>query len=364
MKQSIIIFQGDFRLAGAEVVGVNLAISFYRLGYDVTVVVLKKRGSLLERLPNGVNVDVLNSRLIFSLFKFRKYLKSSCNKNYLISTIRNLNILVSLSLPHSRSIKVIFSEQNTYRQFKKISFKTYILYKLYRVLIPFAYKKADWIIANSRDTREDIISISSSFQKNISVIGNPVINDVLKPTNLINNHVENDNTLKVLSIGRLHPQKDYKLALQCIYQLKSSFPKLKYTIIGQGLLRDYLIKYGESLGLSYETDWEIISPVSNPSIFFNSCDIFFLSSAWEGFGNVLVEAMYFGLTPVVASCPGGPRDIIGSQYGYFSPDRDIATVCKYLKKALECPISKQLLKMRALEYHSDVIAKKYLKHTW
>ena len=364
MKQSIIIFQGDFRLAGAEVVGVNLAISFYRLGFEVTVVVLKKRGSLLERLPKDVKVDVLNSRLIFSLFKFRKYLRSSCDKTYLISTIRNLNILVSLSLPRIRSIKVIFSEQNTYRQFKKISFKTHVLYRLYEILIPLSYKKADRIIANSRDTRDDIISLSSTFQKNISVIGNPVINDVLTPIKLVNNHAENNNTLKVLSIGRLHPQKDYKLALQCISKLKSSFPKLKYMVVGQGSLKDYLIKYGESLGLSYDTDWEIIPPVGNPSIFFNSCDIFFLSSAWEGFGNVLIEAMYFGLTPVVASCPGGPRDIIGSQYGYFSPDRDIATVCKYLKRALRYPISKQLLKMRALEYHSDVIAKKYLKQTW
>ena len=75
MKESIIIFQGDFSSAGAEVAGVNLAISFYRLGHDVTVVVLKKRGSLLERLPKGVKVDELGSRLIFFTIKISKILK-------------------------------------------------------------------------------------------------------------------------------------------------------------------------------------------------------------------------------------------------------------------------------------------------
>ena len=45
-------------------------------------------------------------------------------------------------------------------------------------------------------------------------------------------------------------------------------------VVGEGSLKDYLIKYGESLGLLW-TEPEIIPPVGNPSIFFNSCDISF-----------------------------------------------------------------------------------------
>ena len=73
-SHQIIIFIGDFRFGGAEVVGVNLANAFVAHGFHVRVIVLRKDGSLLPRLNKKVEIISLESKIITSLPKLIKQL--------------------------------------------------------------------------------------------------------------------------------------------------------------------------------------------------------------------------------------------------------------------------------------------------
>ena len=107
MRSNIFIFQGDFRFGGAEVVGVNLANAYCELGYNVTLVVLKRRGGLEERILSGVTIFDLNTRLLFSFTKLRRLFTGISEKTIVISTIRNLNVALCLTASRNENLKLI-----------------------------------------------------------------------------------------------------------------------------------------------------------------------------------------------------------------------------------------------------------------
>lgn len=362
MKPNIVIFQGDFRFGGAEVVGVNLANVYCELGYSVTLLVLRRRGGLEERVLAGVAILDLNTRLLFSVYKLKMFFTGISDKTIVISTIRNLNIAVFLTANHNKKIKLVFQEANTYQQLWSFQPKKLFKYLAYKLIMPLIYSQANLIVANSNDTRRDVDRFNFlNFDLNIQVVGNPVITS--KMASISNENIDSvakQGLVEILSVGRLHEQKDYFLALTAFAMFKKNCPNSRYTILGEGLLRGDIIAYAGSLGLKYGADWRIEEPVSDPSQFYARCDVFLMTSLWEGFGNVIVEAMGYGKTPVIANCPGGPKDIVGNEYGYYLTDRSVESIFKGIKEAVDKPIDPDLLKKRANDFSAATIAIMYL----
>jgi glycosyltransferase involved in cell wall biosynthesis len=90
--------------------------------------------------------------------------------------------------------------------------------------------------------------------------------------------------------------------------------------------------------------------------------VFVLSSAWEGFGNVLVEAMAVG-TPVVATnCPSGPAEILeNGKYGQLVKVGDAEAMAEGILAELEGSTNSELLQHRARQFSYDKIADQYLE---
>ena len=198
----IIIFIGDFRFGGAEVVGVNLANAFVAHGLHVRLIVLRKDGSLLPRLNRKVEIISLETKIITALPKLLKQLIALNSKpTILISSIRNLNILVGISkiLLRLSNTKVIMREANTYRQLWTGGFFVQIHGLAYKLIIPPIYGLADIVIANSCDTKTDLERMGvEKKQRNISVIGNPVVTNYLDDKSRKKSHSKHD--LRILSV--------------------------------------------------------------------------------------------------------------------------------------------------------------------
>ena len=139
------IFIGDFRFGGAEVVGVNLANSYASMGYQVTVLTLKNRGNLSNRLQTKIKIKTLNSRLITALPGLGKELKILSKQSHIvISTIRNLNILLAIAnlIWCGGNANLLMREANTYSQLKNGTIKDKFTFYLYKEIIPRVYKTA------------------------------------------------------------------------------------------------------------------------------------------------------------------------------------------------------------------------------
>ncbi len=230
-----------------------------------------------------------------------------------LSVIRDVNIVVALSSFFKKN-KLIFREANTLNALNEMN-RTKKAFYLF--LMKISYKRANSIIANSLDTKNDLIK--NSIVKNedkIIVINNPVIPkniDFLMSKDVHHKWLNGDYTT-LLAVGKLRTQKNYPLLIKTLKKLIINNENLRLIIIGDGPERKNLTELINTLKIVDYID--IISYVENPYPYYKKADCFVLSSDWEGFGNVVVEALYSGTRVIVSDCSGGPKEIINNgEYG-------------------------------------------------
>jgi len=102
--------------------------------------------------------------------------------------------------------------------------------------------------------------------------------------------------------------------------------------------------------------------VENPFAFMGRASVFVLSSAWEGFGNVLAEALACGCPVVSTDCPNGPAEVL--QYGAFGslvPVGNDKALAEAIHMVLDNPPDPDQLRARASEFEVGSISEKYLQ---
>jgi glycosyltransferase involved in cell wall biosynthesis len=100
--------------------------------------------------------------------------------------------------------------------------------------------------------------------------------------------------------------------------------------------------------------------VDNPFKYMANADVFVLSSWYEGFGNVLIEAMATGCPVVSTDCPSGPSEILKEgTYGPLVPVKDPKQMANAISEVLVDPPSRTILESRADEFSVKRITKHY-----
>jgi glycosyltransferase involved in cell wall biosynthesis len=140
----------------------------------------------------------------------------------------------------------------------------------------------------------------------------------------------------ILGVGRLTAQKDFPTLIRAFALVRQQRPA-RLMILGEGPLRPELTALIESLGLGGEVD--LVGFQDNPYAYLARSAVFAFSSAWEGFGNVIVEALAVG-TPVVSTdCRSGPAEILGhnGEYGRLVPVGDAPALAAAILAVLAAP---------------------------
>lgn len=349
---------------GAEKIAVNLANYYVKLGYEIDLVALKAEGEYLKNVNNMVNIVDLkidSKRLIYAanvITSIRRYLKNN-KPSSILSVLRTTNKYLGYASIGISNIKVIFREANTYHSIKKMN----LIKKIYQIFIhTISYKCADAIIANSNDSRNDISKYLMIKNSKITVIPNPVIDNsyVEMCKEFINEEFLNNDKLKtIISIGRLHEQKNHEMLIRSFVRVHEYDDSTRLIIIGNGKKRKELIELIEEHGL--EDKIKILDFKNNIYPFLYKSKVFALASKWEGFGNVIVEALATGKPVVCTDCPGGPRFILDNgKYGKLVPKDNEDMFANAIIDSLNEDIDQELLVNRALEFNIDTISQKYL----
>ncbi len=137
----------------------------------------------------------------------------------------------------------------------------------------------------------------------------------------------------VLGIGRLSPQKGFHLLIEAFASCAMHQPDWRLVILGEGPERGALERRVASLGLSER----ISLPGFNrhPETILREAAIFALSSRFEGFPNVLLEAMAWGLPSVSFDCPSGPSEIVRHGVdGLLVPREDVTALALALEQLM------------------------------
>lgn len=112
----------------------------------------------------------------------------------------------------------------------------------------------------------------------------------------------------VVAAGRLDPQKGFDLLIPAFAQATRKFPDWSLKILGEGPERPRLERLVDAEGVGGRVTFP--GTVRDPFRHLQEAAVFALSSRYEGFPNVLLEAMTLGLAVVAADCPCGPAEIV------------------------------------------------------
>ncbi|WP_337916956.1 glycosyltransferase [Vibrio cholerae] len=173
----------------------------------------------------------------------------------------------------------------------------------------------------------------------------------------------NANQTLLLSVGRLTAAKDYPNLLRAFAQLLKSQPNIRLAIIGQGELATQIAQMIEQLALASQV--HLLGLRFDVADWMSAADCFVLSSAWEGFGLVVAEAMACE-RPVVATDCGGVAEVVGD-YGYLVPPSDSAKLADAIEQAIvlaaqeRATLGKNARKYIESRYSLSVVADKWLE---
>lgn len=113
---------------------------------------------------------------------------------------------------------------------------------------------------------------------------------------------------KVIAVGRYEYQKGFDLLIDAWKRVSKIHSDWELHIYGEGILRNSLEQQIIALGLGDSCFLE--RQTTNIGKYYEDSSLFVLSSRFEGFGLVIVEAMAYGLPVVSFACPCGPSEII------------------------------------------------------
>lgn len=352
----ISIILPNLRSGGAERIFLNLAKHFVKQGYRVDFVLMQADGELLTQVPVEIRVVDLKARRIRHAFwPLVRYLRQS-RPDALIIGMWPLTIIGALAYRLSRIHGcVVVSDHNNLSSTPLAN--SWVKRLAMRLTMQFVYPLANARLAVSRGVAEDLSRLSGLARDRFKVIYNPVV-DETPSVDDGSNPWEGFAGKRIISVGTLKTQKDHQSLIRAFASVND---KLNSTlvILGEGSLRLELERLVVTLGLTDSV--HLPGFVIDPAPWYHGADLFVLSSRWEGFGNVIVEALEAG-TPVVSTdCPSGPREILeDGRYGRLVPVGDVESLAEAMIAALQEPVDKASLQRRAQDFSVCKIAQQYL----
>jgi glycosyltransferase involved in cell wall biosynthesis len=172
------------------------------------------------------------------------------------------------------------------------------------------YRRAEAIIALSQGVANALPQFDARLSRSIHVIPNAALDDSLSELRHAPCPVVRPAGNLIVACGRLNEQKAYPVLLEAVRRLNRD-RTVSLWIVGEGPLRPVLERQAAELGVADKV--QFLGFYENPYPFMAAADAFVLSSRYEGFGNVLVEAMACGAPIISTNCPYGPQEIIRSE---------------------------------------------------
>ena len=255
--------------------------------------------------------------ILLGSIKYRKIInkyKPDISMSFL-SLDNFINVLSNIG---NKETKVIVSNHGIL----SMRFRNSLSDRLTKFLIKILYYQADLLITVSKGIREELIREFNIDPENIKLIYNPV--NIEKIKYLAEEEVNDewfDGEIPILiTMGRLAKQKGHWHLIRAFSKVRER-KECKLVIRGNGELEPYLEKLVRDLDLT--NDVKFLGWQNNPFKYISKSSIFILSSLWESFGLVIVEAMACGCPVIATDCKYGPSEILDNgKFGILTPNMD------------------------------------------
>lgn len=305
-KKRVLFLIPTLHGGGAERVIVTLLRAADREKFRMSLAVINiGDGAYLDDLPDDIEfIDLGYRRLRYALPAIIALIWKR-RPDIVFSTLGHLNLALAMLRPVlPNNVRYVAREAIVLSKALYSSRFQSVRSMLYRLF----YKNHDRVVCQSIDMQNDLISNFGLLQKKTVLINNPV--DINRVQEMASQPADypcvDSGTIRLIAAGRLVKQKGYDLLIEAIASLNN--PCIHLTILGEGPIYGELKQLAERNGIDKQVYFAGFQ--SNPYAWFSKADAFILSSHFEGFPNVVLEALACG-TPVIATpAPGGVREIL------------------------------------------------------
>lgn len=362
MKRLVFIID-NLSGGGAERVVLTLADTLNKIGHEGIIVTLSE--GIEHEVPSGVRIvkayELAPRRLFKNIGRLKRHGKALQEQLQLLDSETPIDLLIS-NLPrtdrivkHTQGYNRTFCIHNTYSVEYLAKKKGISRWRKYRQLKQVYHNEA--LIAVSDGVFSDIQDILALSVKSLHKIYNPFQPELIKA--LAEEPTATDYGDYIIHVGRINRQKRHDRLLRA-YKASNISGRAKLLLLGNGTEAEVkqLVSSIDNLGL---TDNVVLHDfVKNPFPYIKQAKALVLSSDFEGFGNVLVEALICA-TPVISTdCPSGPNEILtGDLAQYLVPTEDEEALARKIEEVYSNP--PQISESSYENFSAELIARQYLE---
>jgi len=312
-KIELIFFLPNFSSGGAGKSITELCEKINKKKFSITIICLgkcfyKNRLSKICKKIYELKVSktIYAQKIIYRLLskKFKDF-----KKVIFISNLYYCNALTLLFQRRLKNVHYIVIERTPFEELSiYFSFLDFMMKNIIKFILKLFYHKADLIIANSKKTRDDLKLFSGT--KVISIYPSSYKKNKLKKKKIIRNKKK-----IILSIGRLSKEKGFDILIRSIPYI--NYDNFIVKIVGDGPEKENLIKLSRKLGLNKKIIFLGHKKENRISNYYSESDLFINPSYFEGFPNVVVEALSFNLPVICSDSYGGIKEILLDNKGGY-----------------------------------------------
>lgn len=327
-KKKILIITNACTMGGAEAHLLSLVQNLNKEKYQITFSYFKERPDeavslkkdFEETKVNVIDLNIENKFSLCSVFKIRKIIKK-IDPDIVHTNLFQSEVLIRIALLFFKSAPIFITTWHNMEEFLENKF--------WAKIVRFNLNRADAVITIS-DAVADYLSEKTGYNRKkikriyygLSIDDRPLYEGQIFADDIRKKHNIKDSELIVGMVARYAPQKGHGFLIEALSEILKEVPNVKLYFAGHDEkgIKESLEDYAEQIGVAKNIIFDDFNP--DPVSLMSQFDIFALSSLWEGFGLVLLEAMSVG-KPIIATNVGPIPEIIrDGKDGFLVPPKD------------------------------------------
>ncbi|MDT8420833.1 MAG: glycosyltransferase [Desulfuromonadales bacterium] len=330
MKKKIVFLDQRLDGGGAERVLCTIMRSLDPASYDIHLVLVGHLGTLKHLVPDYVKVHELriaNTRK--ALFPFISIMRS-LKPSILFSTLSRTTLLSLLARPLCPRFRVIAR----YPNMPSLETQEGGLSGWRRWLNIRFYRYAEVVIAQTAEMAKELVDYYNIPSQKVKVVNNPIDTSHIDSSLVDQKSPFSTEHINVVASGRLLPQKGFDFLIKSFSEVVKSNKNYRLHILGENINNGKNLLEGVVRSLQLSEFVTFHGYVNNPYPFYQFCDVYVLSSRWEGFPNTLLECLYLNKPIVSTRCvPIIERIVTDGENGFLVEVGDKRGLCAAILKA-------------------------------
>ena len=339
MKKKVLFIMETLGGGGAEKVLIETLKRLDFSKYAITLLLLRCEGVYLSQVPQNVTVKFLlptepsgffRRKILFSIKK--RWWNLVINTKWLASFIFRERYDVGVAFLEGNSSLLLSHLNAIVRKIAWVHIDLLCHQILSRKVERTVYKKMDNIVCVSKGAQNALLKLYPEVKPYTQVVYNPVdIEGIMRKSH---EPITSEGQIKVIAIGRLcNAQKGFDILLAAHKINIDAGVKYHLTILGEGDDRAGLESFININNIGDST--KLLGFKENPYPFLAASDLFVMSSYYEGYPVVLVEAMALGKAIVSTDCTGPNEALDGGKYGVLVPVGDEHALALAIRQMVE-----------------------------